>query len=327
MSETLKFYPPKVEQVPEREITMEKEPRLHSKVVLNFFRHAEKDGDKLTQAGRIDAAKGQGGNIRHELLSGVKNKPSVAIGGPFKRSREVALLVMEGGDMADDDITGYETVEELEAKINEKAGVKYGSKLMVDKRLNFQMTGDAFEEIKKAVGDGRLLEWVVNDSDREVAGKDPEIDWGFSRMAANFADLIKKYIKVSNNFDRIVDRKEKAGEEAVPYLERMIGSHSPSVDSFLVKIIEKVKGQEEASRFVELNKNGIGALDGFRVEIDQLVGSQEPSVRIIYSPSVKTGQEFKFNEEVGMNVLEEILKEGGGHMDSRGKLGKMKNDK
>ncbi len=288
------------------------------KTVLNFFRHGEKDGDKLTQKGRMDAAIGEGKKFRNNSTEGVVNKPAVAVGGPFKRSQEASILSMQGGELSTDEISGYSTLDDIKTKVNEDAGLELGSKSRVDARLDFRMTGEAFEQLKKALGEKRMLEWIVNESDNAVAGQDPEKDWGYSRMAANFAELIQRYTKAATNFDRLVKSKDEKEENFTHLMERYFGSHSPSVDSFLVKLIQKTKGEDVAQQFVQLNRGGIKELEGFQVEIVQK--NNEPVVKVTYKPQEKSQTEFSFSEEVKPEVLEEIIAEGGGHMDFKGRF-------
>lgn len=309
-------------RIPEPNSIVEKRPeRIKSEVRLSFFRHGEKDGDQLTRAGRLDAAKGAGSNFRLEEIRGIDNKPSFAVTSPKKRAGEAAILAMEGEGLTEEEILGYENLEQLANDTNEKAGLKYGSKLAVDQRLDFRMTGEAMEGVKKAQKEGRMLKWIVEESDQVIAGGNLETDWGYSRMAANFAELIKKYLQTAKNFDTLVEKKKENGEEIFPVLERYLGSHTPSVDSFLVKLITIAKGEETASKFIDLNPNGIRELEGFQVEIKNFVDQNEPQIKISYRPR-DNNKDFQFETMITPEILEQIIEEGGGEMDWRGKIKK-----
>jgi hypothetical protein len=98
-------------------------------------------------------------------------------------------------------------------------------------------------------------------------------------MAANFADLIKKHTEASINFDKVVRQKEVNDESILPFMERHFGSHVPSIDSFLVKLIEKTKGETEVKKFLDCNPNGIKELSGFQVEITNFDREDKPEIR------------------------------------------------
>jgi hypothetical protein len=314
-------------RIPESKLdsVVEKEPKkINSEVRLSFFRHGEKDGDKLTPAGRLDAAKGTGSNFRSKEIEGIDNKPGFAVASPRKRAGEAAILAMEGVDLTEDEILKYENLVQLTNNINEKAGLKYGSKFVVDQRLDFRMTDDSelLKGIIKSQKEGKMLKWFVEESDQVFAGeKNQEENWGYSRMAANFAELIKKYFRTAKNFDTLVKKKKENEEEIFPVLERYIGSHTPNIDSFLVKLITKVKGEEIARKFVDLNSNGIKELEGFKVEIKSFTDQSEPQIKITYK-SRDNNKDFQFETEITPEILEEIIEEGGGEIGWKGQSSK-----
>lgn len=124
-----------MEQFEKKEI----QERHTSKIELSFFRHGEKEKDDtkpdheipLTEIGRKQA-------IEKSKASGARKiGQAVAYGSPRIRTQETATLVMAGREEI---ITGKETLEELEEKIEKinKEGLTTcpSSAIKIDERLD-----------------------------------------------------------------------------------------------------------------------------------------------------------------------------------------------
>jgi hypothetical protein len=294
----------------------EQKEKFSSKIELNFFRHndKEKNADKsktdeevlLTDGGRMDA-------ISHAEDTDISQ--SVAFGSPRMRTQETAALHMAG---AMEEITGEETLEQLKAKIN--AGRDATTKLTVDPRLNFVLEEGKNEYVDaayKAFGEGRLMKFLVEESDQlaEKAGDNESST--FSRQAANVASIISKYLTIAPRFDGLVNGGSNTGQSFEDTMKRFMGTHQSVCECFLAKVIEKTKGVEARDAFVKaVNNKGFDFSEGFKLELVTNSPGEEPKIKIEYKREAKSdGKEtednnFEFNEEISKGVIEEIVKEG-----------------
>ncbi len=296
-----------------------KESEFSSKVVLNFFRHGEKNPapgtDELTKDGRKKAVAefaarfGQDGNP-HKM----------AFGSWIKRSEETAALALENTNLDSELVDSYGSVQELTDAIDAEAtdasgekGLAFGSKTGVRENLGFKFKkGPVMDAAYAAIKDNNYLGWLAHEADTMIPADDTET-WGLNRQAANIADEIGNYVKVAGNFDRLVAKKtqEEGGEDFGNTLERFMGSHSGVLESFLVKLIQKTKGEAEKEKFVNALPEAFDFLEGFTVEIENKAGQTEPQVRIKYERKGDTEEKsFKYDEMVPVSVIQEIISEG-----------------
>lgn len=280
----------------------ELEKTIHSTVTLNMFRHDEKDGDKLTPAGRQ--------HVIEEAMKrfGADNPHSVAFGSPQKRSQETALLAMSGKNLDTELVTNYTSVAELEQAVNEETGTTqrgYGSKLGVRDNLNFKFEGPIMDQIKQAMKDKRYFEWLAAEADASIKPGD-EKNWNLNRQAGNIAAEIMKYVQVGKNFDKLVEQKPEVGNK----LDRFLGSHSGVLESFLARVVEKTHGQTEREKFVKVIPDAFDYFEGFTAEITTKNAGDEPTVHIKY---VKKGSDdkviYKIDEDVPLAIIQEIMDE------------------
>ncbi len=297
-----------IERAPKRE----GEVKLSSKIFLSFFRHSPREKGKgsapLTPEGRqmsINKA-----SDLHPDGSDIKDiKQAVAFGSSHRRGHETAGFVMGGGL---EEITGEEdTIEELKEKLNE--GINIGSKLVIDKRLNF---GFNFEsKLGKAVFDNlrneNFLKFIIEQSD-ELAKESPEDKESacYSRLAANIAEIIMKYVNVEKKWDKLANDKDKDYSKT---LERYFGSHAGVLESFLSKIITKTKGMDVLEKFLQIHPVGFDYTSGFNVEIisDENHDPNNPKIHIKYEKIDENSDEiiFLFEENIDKKLLEEIISE------------------
>lgn len=278
----------------EKKIESQEQPT--SKVVLEFFRHGEKDGDnsletRLTALGRSQA-----------IEKGKKIKPqpevALAIGSPRKRTQETAVRVILAEK---EEIIPEMSLEEIEKFISSEQ--KYGKKIVSDPRLDFIFTGQlGVKAIKIFREDKKLMHYLANESDQDALKFKDFESTTYSRGAGNVAELIWKYIKIAPMFDKIVQKNPEKYARHKNQMERYIGSHLSALEPFLIKIVEKNQGIESRNKFVELLEPGLADTEGFRVEI-----SNAPS-------GIGLKIKYKFGDqeesvEISPEIIEEIIKE------------------
>jgi len=272
------------------------------KIVLKFVRHGEKENDKtksdtevrLTEAGRLYAS-----SLSEE---GVDLTNTVAFGSPRKRTQETAGLIMAGGQ---DEISGTESLEELKQKVNE--GIGFGSKIAQDKRLDFVLPpkGPYFDEMMTAFKEGRLLKYIVEESNQKAkeigGGKDL---MSYDTQASKIAEIVAKYLKIMPRWEQIANDEEK---DVKPVMERILASHQSVTESFLAKIVELTKGVAERDTLVSaLGNQGFGFAEGFKAEIVRGDNGEE-QVRVTFKKE-KDGQTiFEFDEVVPRELIEGLI--------------------
>lgn len=270
-----------------------------SRILINIFRHSEAErGDmpdeerELTPHGRDLAMKKSSKFKRSENI-----EQSVAIGSLRKRTKSTAAIIM-----AAPVLTGEETLEELKAKLDE--GRNFGSKIAEDERLNFRTdTKEYLDSLTAAYNDGRLLPFVVNESDMRAKAVGDNGST-YSRMAGNIAELINRYMAVSPKFDELVKTN---GYQNL--MERFLGTHQSISESFLLKVVEKTKGIEERNKLLGVLGGGFDLVEGFQVEIQSVVGN--PKAVIHYEKKDNEGKIiYELHEEIPIEILAEIINEG-----------------
>lgn len=280
-----------------------------SKIILHFLRHGEKE--KGVEGPDVTArltSKGRAQSVEKARTYKADVNQSVAFGSPRVRARETAALAMAGER---DSITGDETFYELAAKLNKGTGKKYGSKILADSRLDFIYDPNAGlgKEIEDHYAKGEMLKFLVEESDRRAVELGDVEAGSYSIQAAGIAQIIKKYATVSGRWHELVNDDSKKYTQT---MERFLGTHQGIPESFLAKVVEKVKGVKERTRFVEALKNaGFDLTEGYDVEIVEKSANEEPLVRVRYEKKDKDGKElFAFDEIVPAEMIEEIIKEG-----------------
>lgn len=286
------------EQLSHRE---EKEIEPAAKIELHFFRHSirEKDPNKpnndqlLTPEGRQLA--------KQKSSPDTNIEQSLAWGSPRPRAQETAGLIMAG---AEADITGQETLAELKNKLDQS--LKLGSKIGIDERLNFNddVTTPYGKEFNEAFKKGKFLRFLVEKSDQ--LGKelnDPEAGT-YSRMAGQIAEIIKKYLAIAPQWEKLVRDESKNYSNK---LERFLGSHQGVLESFLAKVIELTKGAAVRDEFVvAVNSQGFDFVEGLNVEIKNNDQS-EPEVHITFQKEKNGKIIFNYDEIVPVAVVDKIV--------------------
>ncbi len=271
-----------------------------SKVILHVLRHGEK-AEKLpgqsdyevllSEVGRTQARKkGEEINLQPEV--------GLVVGSPRKRTLQTGLEALFYKYF-----TPEASFEEIQEKIQEELDKEYKlgpgrvKKFIEEKGLDFV----PYEELTNAVKRKEVVKFLVEESDKLILEKKDKNSTCWTRAATNVAKIIKKYLTVGTVFENIV---EKNPEKYAPYgnqLERYLVTHQSIGESFLAKVIEKVKGKESLEKWVEKYKGGFKETEGFSLEI---LGGKE--ILIHYSSEEGKEETIKITPE----LIDELIKEG-----------------
>ena len=287
----------------------EKEKQVETKVILELMRHGKREYG-LDAEGKLDLEKDANPDLRlkpegrqQSYDRGKELNPqaevSLGLGSPRVRSQETAYQTM----LANEDISPDDTFEEIEKKIANKVTV--GKKMIVDDRLNFVDSGPVAAEGKKAYLEKRYMQWVINDSDMQAIEKGDMETTTYTRMASNVAELVLRYTKVGNNFNRLAfntDKYEKYGNQ----LERYLGTHQGVTESFVAKVLEKTGGSEARNAFLESIGSGFAEIEGAHIEI--INKGTEQKILMTY-PLNSNGEKEEKSVEISLAVLEDIIKD------------------
>jgi|SRR3989344_523788 len=285
----------------ESEFGQEERENIESRVILYFRRHGKKekilDGQKdsevpLTKEGREQAvALGKGLNAHPEM--------TVAFGSPRKRAQEVAARAMLANEKS---ISVDMTLDELKSEIAKEIG--HSQKILTDKRLDFyEQPGKLKELTDKAYAEKRTAEFMINESDALAKETGDEVSSTYTRLAAQVAELVKKYIEIGNNFHKIVEEDPEKYKQFQNQMERFMGTHNTVSDSFVAKLIEKHKGVKERERFIQvLGPLGFKEAEGFQIEITNRGALQEIKL------NVKVGDQV-WDLIVDPTLLDEMIKD------------------
>lgn len=288
---------------PDQQIpTFEKE--IETKAILHFMRHGKREKGatreedlhydlRLTEQGRKQSdEKGKRVNPHAEV--------AVGLGSSRTRSQETAYRVM----LANEGIVPEDSFEDIEKKVAEN--LKYGKKMIVDDRLNFSSEGPIGKDLDKAYEEGRYMPWVINESDRKAIEMGDNISSTYTRMAGNAAEIVARYLKIGENFNRVVSKKEDRSEyeELGNTMERYPGTHMGVSESFVAKVIEKKLGKEKKDEFLQEVGGGFGETEGIRVEI--INKGQASKVYLYFEVG---GQEDRV--EIDDQLLQDVISERG----------------
>jgi len=249
----------------QKEIEREILPRIR----LEFFRHDRKESGPddfripLNLEGRRNAVvKGK------ERRSGAKR--ALAYSSPRDRTKETALRnVVANEPWVTEDM-------DLQALTNEiQARQKVGRKIIVSDSLDFvdQTEDPRFTKESDRRYD-ETQDWIrffVEDSDKLVVDLKDDQDYSYSRLAGNIAELILKYVKMYPVVERVLSKPASQKDRPdTKEMQRFFASHQSVLESFLLKVIDKMEGREAARDFIEAmpDKNGFDFDEGFSVLIN-----------------------------------------------------------
>ena len=294
----------------ETERSHENEKSYSSRIILNFFRHAEKE--KQPPAGKVgdEAIQLTGHGKQQAVDRGAQFRAadrdasqSVAFGSPRERSQQTAGFVMAGGE---DEITGTESLEELKVKLDR--GRVFGTKLGTDPRLDFHAGNKTFEaEVTQAYLDKHMLTWLVHTSDTRARQLHDRDGSTYLRVARDFSEIVVKYLRTAKRIDQLV--REKKYDDTV---QKFFGSHQGVPELFMARVIEKLQGAEERDRFVAaLDGEGFAYVEGFQVEIQNPSDGSEARALLNFQKPAADGHDgYEIHLPVTMTLLKEMVADG-----------------
>lgn len=242
-----------------------------TKVVVDIFRHSLKENNPNKTNAEI-LLSSDGRELARERGKDFHVQPEVALAGAslLDRTAETALLAMLNEQ---EKIKTDDSLEVMEAKIKEE--IPLGKKMYRDKRLGFVLNkNEAGKAGYESFYGGRFLNWLVQDSDRQVLECEDKETTSYLRQAGNIAELVERYQKVGNNFNRLAsktDEYQKYGNQ----LERYLSSHQAVPESFIAKVLEIQESLAVRDEFADKLGNGWKETEGIHFEIINSQGSQK----------------------------------------------------
>jgi|SRR3989344_6663714 len=230
----------------------------YSLVRLHILRHAEKAGANNTPA-EADLRMPLTPEGKRQAIEVGKEKGMrrpLASGGPSLRAHETALFAAAAHNP---NVKGTETFDELLQTLDED-GLPYESRSWTNKHLDFpfkkgttyhQMLDDAYEK-------GIYLKTLVK-LDDEAKATGERGGSTYALQARNIAQIIERYTRIATKIKEREDTKEP--------LERFLGTHGATGESFLLEVLLRTKGKEERDKFLESYPNGFDYAEGFDAEI------------------------------------------------------------
>ena len=275
--------------------------KYSSRIKLHIMRHAEKEGwDKIdhVDSKKSLTPKGRESSIKkaHEL----DVKQGIVISSDRERAQATGLYAYAGKN---EEITGKETLDELRKKVN--SGLKYGSRILIDKRLNFAFKKGTPEsdELQEAGEKDIYLKRIIEKHDALVKKEGGDDDNStYAVHAKNIAGLIQKYVDIAPKWNNLANDPEK---EYTDTLERVMATHGGIGESFLAEVISRLKGKDERDRFVQAIPNGFDYLGQFDVGINTI---QDGTMTLHVNVDIQDKKNpYTFSEDIPIGMLEDII--------------------
>lgn len=258
--------------------------RSQPSIRLEFFRHDQKDtpstaGDRssdhlvrLTPQGRLGSTEAGKSKNPH---------PEVALAGGSRRERSVESGLRQMLSQ-EDRITPDMTLEDMREAIKEEVPV--GRKDMVYSQLDFNWDGSQeFHDTgyQHALESKDSLVWLAEESDDIVVRNHDQLSTSYTRAAGNVAEIVQKYIGVLPRWQELTAEEPDKYANFSNELQRFLGSHQALVESFMLKVVEKVEGRDGVKELLKsfADKNGFAPSEGYSVVIRGEGESTEVAVR------------------------------------------------
>lgn len=286
----------------ESQFNPEQEKLVKTRVILEFMRHGNKEKDpnkddndiRLSEKGR-EQTTAKGRKIQPQL------EVSVGRGSPRKRAQETALRVMLGNETG---LRSDASFEEMNILVGSE--LKVGKKVTEDQRLNFVSKGELGDEMEKAYIEKRYLKYIIEESDNRARQLGDTITSTYTRQAGNVAELVARYMKVGENFNKIIsqsDAYEKFGNQ----LERYLGTHQGVVESFVAKVLERTQGVELRNKLVQSLGAGFQETQGIHMEIANK--GEEQNIFFRYEIPDEKGEMIEQDIEISPQLIQDIIEE------------------
>ncbi len=281
---------------------IESKEQFRSEILLHFFRHSIKEKDENkddTEIELTDEGKERSKGFAEELQG-----PAMVFGSPRVRSKQTAAYHAFGKQP---EISGSEPLAELFEKIDKDIVV--GSHIGTNKHLDFHEAKDSeyADRANAAYRNKELLKFIVEESDQLAQEFGDETSFSYSRNAAQIAQILQKYLKVSDRWDGIAQGDKYDSNT----LERFMGSHQSVAESFLAKVIELKHGEEERDKFVGLLNGGEGFdfNEGFDLSL-QTKNNDSKVIEIAYEKKDEQGNVlYSFSESLTPQIIQAFIDE------------------
>lgn len=274
-------------------------------IVLHFMRHGKPES---LQEGSTDEERHLSNEGVQQARSKAKEQQkldqSIAYGSPRLRSQETAGYVMAGDSLG-------ENVEPKDIKDILNENIRFGSKIGSKELLNFNVGSSAFsKEAEKSYEDGRYLDFIIKESDALAERLRDKEATTLSVQAGNIAEIVKKYVEASSQWNKLVNDPEKKYEEN---LERFFGSHQGVIESFLYKIVNDNKVKADIIAHSLSHKGGFDFVEGLTIDIVQKDSSEEPEIILEFSKKTEDGLNFQLKEKITMEKINKVINEKSEH--------------
>lgn len=284
----------------QREAGSEAELDVESRVVLNFMRHGKKEKLDLPDEEIPLTIQGKHDAWRKGIQARAHPEVAIALGGPRKRTRETSTHVMLGSRVAP-----HADLEEMEREIAKE--LKYGKKVMMDERLNFRADGPVGQEVEEAAKKEEYFRYLLEQSDQRAVETHDLTSTTLTRHAGNVAELIQKYVSVSETFHKLASGPDKKYEKYGNRLERYLGTHLGIQESFIVKVLEKLGEEAKRQAFIEAYPKGFKELQGMNIDVS--TRGSERTIFLSYEIPDKSGRLVTERILLTGEVLEKIIEE------------------
>lgn len=255
------------------------------RVVLHFMRHSikEKAPEKKDEEVRLTS---EGCKLASEK---------------FKEPLDMRFTHIAGSSR----IRTHETAAAAATKNPDIALAELGTgKLRTKEALDFAIkeTGGFAELFNEAAKNGKLMSFLMKESDAKAKELGDTTSSTYSKMAANIASIILQNFKVASRGVSILEKSNNPQNTHNDF-ERVFATHQTIQESFLLKLIEKVGGTDAQDKFfAAVGENGFGFNEGFDVTFSKEDGKDK--IRVTY----KKG-DYVFDEVVPVAIIEEIVSE------------------
>lgn len=143
-------------------------------------------------------------------------------------------------------------------------------------------------------------------SDQRAIDLGDQISSSYSRFAGNISEIIERYAKIGNNFNRLAgdtDKYENYGNQ----LERYLATHQGIIESFIAKVLEKTRGIEARDEFVKVIGESFSETQGMHVEISNQGDNQ--TISIDYEIPDEDGNQRTETLKIDKELLKKIIEE------------------
>lgn len=272
--------------------------KFEPKIVLHFFRHAEERREEGMKDIEVPLSE-KGKELAFEKGGELQPQKEVSLGSAAPKRRTVETVKRVIGYP---EITSEMSLADVEAMFQKH--LKIGKKVTIDERLCLRRVGELEQRALQALQEGRVLDFIVLESDqlaKEIRDKE---SLTYSKMAANIAEIVQEYSKIFDVWEKINKQYPEKYKDYHYQLERYFCSHQTVLGSFIAKVIEKLEGHEGRNDFLILvGDKGLERLEGFKIEI---LRKGEEKFCIFSFKTEGIEKNLFFNER----LLSEIRKDG-----------------